>query len=135
MERRLWGRQSGLARTDLVGHAGCVGLVRLVGRHRHARHSGHVYRGTAAAEALGGSRVASAVLAFYGSSGQILDTAWGQAATASTAGWISLPLVVGLAPTGTVSVAVGIVDWDPGNGAQLLIDTASLNALPDSVPP
>ena len=96
---------------------------------------GEVSEGTAFVEAVGGSRGASAVLEFYGKSGGILDVAWGQAKTASPGGWVSLPPVVGLAPAGTVSVGLGIVDWAPTQGAQLLIDTASLEALRDSVSP
>jgi Cellulase (glycosyl hydrolase family 5) len=87
---------------------------------------GDRYAAAAYVRAVSHAGGAQAELRFVDASGKVTDTETGQLVINSTAKWSELPSVVGISPTGTTGVQLGVVFASAGAGAHEVIDDASI---------
>jgi endoglucanase len=87
---------------------------------------GRLYVGSADVTASSGAPQTQLVLAFFGSSGSALYESTGSASGASGTSWSVLPEVVGIAPPGSVSVALVVYDDATSAGQRIYVDSPVL---------
>jgi|GEM_PF-6711249 len=81
--------------------------------------AGTLYAGWATVQATDTSLVVAPAVAFFDASGNPLTVVWGQGMQATTGSWTALAPAAGIAPPGTVAVAVGIVVYSTTPGPAL----------------
>jgi hypothetical protein len=85
---------------------------------------GAVYSGSARAEMPAGTQQVEPILAFYDSSGKVITGSFGGLSSVGPTGWTQLAPAVGVAPAGTASVALGLIDYGAISGMSIVFDNA-----------
>ncbi|HUC37843.1 MAG TPA: glycoside hydrolase family 5 protein [Acidimicrobiales bacterium] len=102
------------------GSPSAGGLVQATG--------GHVYAASAAVEAVTGSQAVETVIAFYNSSGTLVDAVFGPQSQAVTGSWTKATPVAALAPASTASVALSVEVTSTAAGDKVYLDDAWLHS-------
>jgi len=87
---------------------------------------GNRYTGGAFVQGATIGRSVVAVEAFFNASMTAVGTVFGQAIIDTPGGWAALPRVVGIAPSGSVYVAYGLIFYGTAQGETHYVDTTSL---------
>ena len=91
--------------------------------------AGEKFSGEATVAVTGSPGPTSVALAFFNSSGAALGLVIGQAVTPSPATWTTLPEVAGVAPSASVSVAVGVIEFTGTDDQRIYVDSPVLSTL------
>jgi len=90
---------------------------------------GEKLSGGASVYETGASEPLDVVLGFLNSAGSVIATVSGQLATPATGTWTSLPAVAGIAPTSSVAVAVGVIQYSASVGQVTYIESPILATI------
>lgn len=92
---------------------------------------GQLVTASAQVQAQGAAVTVEPFVLFYSSSGNLVDMVWGQYATAPAGSWGSPAPVVGLAPNGAASAALGFIAYSSSAGQQVDLQLPSFTAVTD----
>jgi hypothetical protein len=99
-----------------------------------AASPGQKFSGGATVDVTGSPGATSAALAFFDSSGNVAGLVLGQATTPAASSWTSLAAVAGIAPAGTVGVAIGVVEFTSSVGQEIYVESPTLGSIGAGAP-
>ncbi|HUC36515.1 MAG TPA: glycoside hydrolase family 5 protein [Acidimicrobiales bacterium] len=96
--------------------------------------AGTVYAGGVAAQSVSSAQQVETVIAFYGSTGSLVDAVFGPDTQAALGAWTQATAVSALAPAKTTSVALYVLVPTTTTGDQVYLDDAWLEGASDQSP-